>query len=135
MDGDTDTSPVQEEFSKIIQQQIERLKKIDGMIVPDQHQMTGNGVVHNGNGVLLDDTQIHDLETEDDDTPVRPVYMNGYGPPGVSHIGRAVAAYNQTNEVNGGLFGGPTITDSRPSRDAIQSMYAQVDRYPLDSNI
>lgn len=106
------------------------------MIVPEQP--LANGTAHHiqepsllATMPVYTDTTILDLE--EPEAPA-PVHMNGYGP--ISDISSTVAAYRNTLEQNGGLFGGPTLpAPQRPSREAIRNMYAQVDRYPMDSNI
>lgn len=134
VDGDTETPQVYEEFAKIVLQQVEHLRKVDGMIVPEQHPVTANGNAQQPAANGDADTYIHDLEDDEETVggPVNAVHMNGYGPPGISDISKTVAAYHQNNEMNGGLFGGPTLAN-RTSRDTIRNMYAQVER--LDSNM
>ncbi|KAG8334577.1 hypothetical protein J6590_087066 [Homalodisca vitripennis] len=152
VDGDTDSPQVQEEFTRMVLQQIDYLKNADGLIVPEPVIPNGSITHHNGNHIANhvtnhvvnhtanhvsngypDTTTVLDLEEGDEPTPV---HMNGYGPtrPTISDIGRTMDSYHQRTEQNGGLFGGPTIPN-RPSRETIRNMYAQVDRYPMDSNI
>ncbi|XP_054283474.1 uncharacterized protein LOC129000537 [Macrosteles quadrilineatus] len=141
VDGDTDSPQVQEDFIKLVLQEIERLKKSEGMIVPEPPTQVPNGHLSNHHA---DHTVIHDLEDVDDGPA--PVHMNGYGPAGppkaISDVASTINNYHQTNMQNGGLFGGPTLGQNGnppprrpPSREAIRGMYANVDRYPMDSHI
>lgn len=158
---------VQNEFSRLIHQQIEQIRKVDGMIVPESSlpnghasQLAGNllassvpnylgnpgatapnfnttvAQTHQRNtqnqSKVFGDTTVLDLEEEEPAS----VHMNGYGPAGgpISDVSRTMTAYQHHVEQNGGPFGGPMLVQ-RPSRDTIRDMYAQVERYPMDSNM
>jgi len=96
VDGDTDTPAVQDEFNRVVLQQIEHLKRTGGMIVPEQtlakHQPLPP--LANGTNPMIPrvagqyDTTIHDLEADDGgaDNPLKP---NGVP---VNTISRQVAA-------------------------------------------
>lgn len=96
VDGDTDTPAVQEDFNRIVLQQIEHLKRTGGMIVPQQplpkHQPLPP--IANGTNPMIPhvggqyDATLHDLESEDGgaDNPLKP---NGVP---VNTISRQVAA-------------------------------------------
>jgi hypothetical protein len=96
VDGDTDTPAVQEEFNRVVLQQIEHLKRTGGMIVPEQnltkHQLLPP--MANGTNPMIPrvggqyDATIHDLEADDGgaDIPLKP---NGLP---VKTISRQVAA-------------------------------------------
>lgn len=137
MDGDTEKHDVQADFVRVVLDQIDNLKRANGLIVPDPVVPNGhipNKVPPRPVNTSYPDTTIQDLEDIEDSPAIK---MNGYGPAGppISDIGRTVDTYNQINERNGGLFGGPTIRTQRPSRESIRDMYAQVDRYGMDSNM
>jgi hypothetical protein len=96
VDGDTDTPIVQEDFNRVVLQQIEHLKRTGGMIVPrqplpKQQQQT---LPANGTNPMVPrvggpyDATIQDLELDDDrvDNPIKP---NGVP---VNTISRQVAA-------------------------------------------
>jgi hypothetical protein len=90
VDGDTDTPAVQEDFNRVVLQQIEHLKRTGGMIVPQQlfpKQHKSLPPIANGTKPQPEAT-IHDLESEDGqiDNPMRP---NGVP---VNTISRQVAA-------------------------------------------
>ncbi|CAB0004182.1 unnamed protein product, partial [Nesidiocoris tenuis] len=76
VDGDTDLPAVQEEFNRLVLSEVDRLRKANGLIVPEQ---TG---VANGDYEAL----LQDLETEDDE---------------ISTISKTVAAYNNNHMGNG----------------------------------
>jgi hypothetical protein len=75
VDGDTDTPMVQEDFNRVVLQQMEHLKRIGGMIVPEQplpKQQQSVPAIANGTNPMLPrageqfDATIHDLESDDD---------------------------------------------------------------------
>ncbi|KAK9510041.1 hypothetical protein O3M35_004914 [Rhynocoris fuscipes] len=119
VDGDTDLPTVQEEFNKIILTEVERLRNINGLIVPEQ-------AIPNGDY----DAMLHDLEVEEDEDGNLGANRVGDGNGAISTISKTVAAYSNNNNVNNirGLNG-------RPSRDSIRDMYAGVETYRLDSNM
>jgi len=95
VDGDTDTPAVQDEFNRVVLQQIEHLKRTGGMIVPEQ-TLTKQSVplIANGTNPMIPrvagqyDATIHDLEA-DDGGPDNPLKPNGVP---VNTISRQVAA-------------------------------------------
>ncbi|PSN48579.1 hypothetical protein C0J52_14666, partial [Blattella germanica] len=112
VDGDTDTPAVQEDFNRVVLQQIEHLKRTGGMIVPQQPIVKSQQPlqVPNGTNPIMPraggqyDTMIHDLESDDGHE------TNGVMPNGVpvNTISRQVAAAaihhagGGQNIVNGG---------------------------------
>jgi hypothetical protein len=95
VDGDTDTPAVQEDFNRVVLQQIEHLKRTGGLIVPQQlfpkQQQKSLPPIANGTKPRAGgqpDATIHDLESDDGqvDNPIRP---NGVP---VNTISRQVAA-------------------------------------------
>lgn len=97
VDGDTDTPMVQEDFNRVVLQQIEHLKRTGGMIVPQQplsKPQQSLPPIANGTNPMIPragvqpDATIHDLESDDGHAgnPMRP---NGVP---VNTISRQVAA-------------------------------------------
>ena len=96
VDGDTDTPAVQEDFNRVVLQQIEHLKRTGGMIVPQQPLPKQQPLppIANGTNPMIPrvggqyDATIHDLESDDGgaDNPLKP---NGVP---VNTISRKVAA-------------------------------------------
>ncbi|XP_023708502.1 uncharacterized protein LOC111865032, partial [Cryptotermes secundus] len=97
VDGDTDTPMVQEDFNRVVLQQIEHLKRTGGMIVPQQSLSKPQQAlppIANGTNPIIPraggqpDATIHDLESDDGQAgnPMRP---NGVP---VNTISRQVAA-------------------------------------------
>ncbi|XP_069690528.1 adenylate kinase isoenzyme 5 isoform X2 [Periplaneta americana] len=77
VDGDTDTPAVQEDFNRVVLQQVEHLKRTGGMIVPQQplsKQQPAQQLppIANGTNLMIPragggqyDSVIHDLESDD----------------------------------------------------------------------
>ncbi|KAL0274363.1 UNVERIFIED_CONTAM: hypothetical protein PYX00_006810 [Menopon gallinae] len=129
VDGDTDLASVQEEFVKKVLNQTEHLKKTGGMIVPEARQ--------NPNHIQFE-AQIHDLE--DPIPAAQPVLQNGI----MNGAPRNLIPNGIPRTIQNGLIGGvPTLrnldrtvlTPSRPSRDTIREMYADIESYPMNARI
>jgi hypothetical protein len=94
VDGDTDTPAVQEDFNRVVLQQIEHLKRTGGMIVPQQRlpmQQQSLPPIVNGTQPRVGgqpDATIHDLESDDGQVG-NPMMPNGIP---VNTISRQVAA-------------------------------------------
>ncbi|KAK6616896.1 hypothetical protein RUM43_014866 [Polyplax serrata] len=125
VDGDTDTMAVQEEFSKVVLTHTEHLKKMGGMIVPDSQQ---NMVLDGGHY----ETQIHDLE--DPIPAAQPVLHNRLRPvmngaPAAKLMSNGIVPQTIQNGLIGGVQHLKTLPKTRPSRDTIRVMYADVENY------
>lgn len=116
VDGDTDLPDVQEEFNKLILNEVDRLRKLNGLIVPEQSLPNGDY-----------EAMLQDIEAEE----ARDMNDNDDG--GINTISKTVAAYSNNNNNMNNIRG--VTARERPSRDSIRDMYAQVETYRLDSNM
>lgn len=132
VDGDTDTSGVQEEFNRMVLMHTEHLKKTGGMIVPESQQHPTQA---------LFEAQIHDLE--DPIPAAQPVLQNGI-PPVMNGGPRNMMPNGIPRTIQNGLIGGvknirnidrTVLPPTRPSRDTIRDMYADVESYPMNAHI
>lgn len=111
---------------------IEHLKKTGGMIVPESQQHPTQTQF---------EAQVHDLE--DPIPAAQPILQNGI-PPVMNGAPRNMMPNGLPRTIQNGLIGGvrnlrqmdrTVLPPTRPSRDTIREMYADVESYPMNAHI